>query len=364
MEVRPRVAPVSALAVAAALLVVTATPALAGPFEPGPGPDRVVVAVLDTGIRVDHEAFADGQVVAWYDFADWSDGRGDPDVLWDPRKDPYDDRGHGTAVASMVGGVQPEKHTPSHAPGVDLAVAKISQPSGSASWYDVARAVRWAVDVVGADVISLSFYAYAPQAGVEHTLLEHLEHARDQGVLPVVLAGNGYANAGLPTESWLHPPASSPHALVVGGARGDGSPVAPLGSMDPEVTALYTTRVASRTCTTCYRTWSGTSFSTPLVAGMAAHLLDAARDAGLDDPSTDRLELLLKRAADDTAAPPNLEGYGFLDADGRELAEQHLLDGTEVPRDPQGEASALYVEVGQQAVRAVYSGDPDGAPGP
>lgn len=344
--------------VAALLLAISIAPMV----HAGGSSDPVVVAVLDTGIRASHEAFEDGQVVAWWDFGRCC-GRTVPTETWDDRQGPYDEQGHGTAVASMVAGVG--RHTPSHAPGTDLAIAKISGRDGSASDFDTGRAIRWAVDTVGADVISLSFYSYLPEEGVGDPVLEALEYARSQGVLPVVLTGNGMNNAGLPTMSWVHPPASSPHALVVGGAYGPGQPVSPQGSMDPEVVARYTATVALPCSDTCYGRWSGTSFSTPLVAGMAADLIRTARDEGLAEPTPDRLETLLKRAAlDDAATAPTLEGYGWLDGDRLDRARDHLRQGTTPDATLHGQASAAYVEVVQQTERAAWSADPDGLPAP
>lgn len=125
------------------------------------GDARVVVAVLDTGIRATHETFAPGQITAWYDFG--RPGRpAAPDTLWDPDVAPYDEAGHGTAVASMVAG-RSGRQTFSYAPGIELVVAKITGPDGTATWADVADAMRWAREIGGADIVSLSFYGYLPQ---------------------------------------------------------------------------------------------------------------------------------------------------------------------------------------------------------
>lgn len=307
----------------------------------------MTIAILDSGIRADHAAFAPGQVAAWYDF---TDHRARALAAWDPLvATPYDDLGHGTAVAAMAAGLPYSTLTPSHAPGARLAVGKVLTASNGAAWYDVARGIRWAVDVAGADVISLSIYSYQPRVGgpngwsdSEQALFDALAYARANGVLPVVLAGNGYDNGGLPTMSWLSPPAVSTSALVVGGvdATVGGAPL-PQGSWDPEVAAPYTVVGPCITSATCVRGMQGTSFSTPLVAGAAAHLLAVAREQGLV-LTPDDLEDMLKRSATDTPLPPSRDGYGLLRAPEVAAAEQRIRSSTPFPQaDP---VSAAYVE--------------------
>ncbi len=52
------------------------------------GSEEIVLAVLDTGIALNHPEFS-GRIVEGYDFVN-------------DRPDPMDDAGHGTAVASVV----------------------------------------------------------------------------------------------------------------------------------------------------------------------------------------------------------------------------------------------------------------------
>ncbi len=333
---------------------------------PGSGaaqPDDVVVAVLDSGIFAEHETFRPGQVVAWYDFTS-DDGSGVPDAVWDPAIQPYDDDGHGTAVAAMVGGSGPGQ-TASHAPGVSLAIGKV-QDGGTTQAADLARAIAWAVHVVDADIISISQWWGLPWVGAAPELIAAIQDARQAGVLVVVLAGNAI------TPSWLHAPATSRHALVVGGAWADpsypfglavvpdGTPTEPLSSAEPEVTARFFVKPPTLDCASCYssHSYQGTSFAAPLVAGMAASLLGTARAAGLAEPGPDRLEALLKWAAlDAPAVAPSLEGYGYLAAAELELAREHLLART-LPNanNPVKIASAAWVENAQPSLRHLGAG--------
>ncbi|HEX2021911.1 MAG TPA: S8/S53 family peptidase [Candidatus Thermoplasmatota archaeon] len=323
-------------------------------MAPAASTEPVVIAVLDSGIRSTHAAFAPGQVVAWHDFTNPTPRAAGP---WDGLvPTPYDDVGHGTAVASLAAGATVDGMTRSHAPGARLVIGKVLRADGTFAWADLARAIRWSVDVAHADVVSVSLYGYAPEIGPaagqdERAVLDALAYARDLGALPVVLAGNGAQNAGIPTMSWLHAPSMSVDALVVGGAHSDGTPVAPRSSLEPEVTANYTAVAACADSDRCLRVTSGTSFATPLVAGAAARLVGVARALGAD-ASPDAIESLLKASARDTAAPPPVEGYGFLGWPEIDAAEASQRAGGS-PRD--AGANGLYVEDVQDTVRRLWS---------
>lgn len=341
----------------AAVALIFLAPALAG-LAPTAGAateeaqpwDDVVVAVLDSGIRPDHKAFEAGQIVAWRDFVN-----GQPT--------PYDDPGHGTAVASMVGG-DLAGLTPSHAPGVKLAVGKVLSAENGAYWTDVTAAIHWAVDTVQADVITLSVYNYGISVGgpgysaSSRDLLDAIEYARDSGVLVTILAGNGQSNAGIPSMSYFHVPSVSGHALIVGGAGFGGLvPTAPLGDMEAEVVADYTVTVACHDGAACSKRASGTSYSTPLVAGAAARLIGVAREMGIT-LTPDELEDIIKKNAVDGPAPPTLEGYGYVGAVAVANAEAHLRNGT--PHGgPTTAVNALYVEEVQRRQRDAWR---DGLP--
>lgn len=307
--------------------------------------DPVIIAILDSGIRPTHAAFAPGQVVAWRDFVNGAPA-------------PYDDLGHGTQVASAAAGIAASGITPSLSPGTKLAIGKVLSADNGAAWLDVAEAIRWAVDDVGADVISLSIYSYsagltAPVGGWHPSaeeMLDALAYARSRGVLPVVLAGNGNNNAGIPSVSYFHVPGVSEAALIVGGAGSNALPQAPLGTMEAEVTSLYTVTAACPASDTCVGSASGTSFSTPRVAGAAARLIAAARAEGRSI-APDEIEARLKAAARDTPAPPTLEGYGFIGPAETNAAVAALVAGEEP--QPDG-VNALYVENVQAIGRGVW----------
>ncbi|GAA4369470.1 S8 family serine peptidase [Agromyces bauzanensis] len=100
----------------------------------------VVVAIVDTGLDLEHPAF-EGRVVDGWDFVD------DDDV-------PQDGNGHGTHVAGTVAAAI-DWGTPSGAPAAAIMPVRVLDDNGAGSPELVARGILWAADH-GAQVINLS----------------------------------------------------------------------------------------------------------------------------------------------------------------------------------------------------------------
>ncbi|HVE92870.1 MAG TPA: S8/S53 family peptidase [Actinomycetota bacterium] len=356
--------PARVLAVALSVLCVAATQPASADNRFG-GRD-VIVAVLDTGLNPLHQEFDyrgpssdDDQIVAWWDFTEAKGAKRNPAPgrLWDDRApDPFDDNGHGTATASLAAGRNAAPFAvkePSFAPGTQLAIGKVGNKGGSISG-DAAAAVRWAVDTVKADVINMSFGHSYPFPSVWDDTDEALAYARRAGVTVVVANGNGFGNAGGPGAPGWASPNSTSDVISVGASDVFGV----ITHTDPEVVAkFFGVKAAGHNCNACYAGATGTSFSAPLVAGMAAKLIDTALAAGR--PSTPQaVETLLKWSARDTLYPPSMEGYGVLDAASFAPAVQHAAAGT-LPSSP-NPVNALYVEQVANGLREHWSTTLDG----
>lgn len=312
-------------------------------------PDPVVVAVIDTGLAAGHAEFDyrgadnnDDQIVAWWDFSNDAEGHlpnaGD---LWDPVvREPFDPHGHGTATASMAVGLnRDEDKSPSAFPGGKLAVAKVGSGAKADITGDISAAFEWAVDTVGADVISMSIGAGFVLLGSEG-YYDSIAYARESGVLVVVSNGNGFLNSGVPGEpGTVKGYGNSPHVLSVGAADADGLIV----TTDPEVVADFSPVAADNDGG--YARATGTSFGAPFVAGLGARLISEARAAGRELEPADA-ERLLKFSARDTAYPPNVEGYGVLDIDSVRPAVEHARAGTAPQPDPVNDAYSTLVRDG------------------
>lgn len=270
----------------ALLVILILTAPLAAPGGAAEA-DPIRIALLDTGILPTHSEFRAGQVVAWRDFVNG-------------RPAPYDDHGHGTAVASRAAGRTIGAHA-----AAELIVGKVlDQNNRLADWEPSADAIRWATDA-GADVISISLWATGPQPTSNAVLAPAIDYATQRGVLVVWIAGNGGTPV-VSTPSTVLPGSASPQVLVVGAANEAGVR-APFSQYDPEILAPgWNVRVAWADGG-IYR-GSGTSYAAPWIAGAAARLL---AEGAPRDP--DWLEwVLLHVASDDEDVTYLHEGYGFV----------------------------------------------------
>lgn len=298
-------------------------------------PEEVRIALLDSGILLTHPEFAPGQVVAWKDFVN-----GQPA--------PYDDEGHGTAVASRAAGA-----TMGAYPGAKLIVGKVLDSGGFAWWANVANGIRWATEQ-GADVISVSIWSPSLFPTSNLVVANAINDASARGVLVVWIAGNGgtgsVQGAAVPAElpATVLPGGSSPQALVVGAAYEDGRKVW-YSRMDPEILAPgcdVTLALIGNASTS--RQGCGTSYAAPWVAGVAARMIaeGAPRDLSW-------LKWVLCHVARDSLAVTYLdEGYGFVGA--AEAAQAYAIARGDAPVPGPDARDGFHA--GTAAARVVASG--------
>lgn len=305
---------------------------------PGTADETPIVAILDTGIEPDHSEFREGQLVAFKDFVNGED-------------EPYDDRGHGTAVASRVAGA-----TYGAFPEARLAMAKVLTSTGTLQDPElIGEAVRWAVDDVEADVISVSIGTTAFKLGEESDANSAIRYAHRSGVTVVWAAGNwrtfleGPPNNPFgdnPTTLLSGGGVSSPYALLAGAAHEDGTPWEQSAYI-PDVLAWgASVPVATRDNGTA--TLSGSSFAAPFVAGVAARLIH-------EDPTIppQKVQRIIKTTAqDDPTTPYHLEGYGFVDETSLQHALQVARGEADMPLRPLDDAQYLAF-TGARSVPAV-----------
>ncbi len=225
----------------AAFAQVVLTPAHA--LEMG---DGVIVAVLDTGVDLNHTALAarllPGRDVVADDALAMDEG---PGFGW----------GHGTHVAGIVARV---------APAAKILPVRVLNHDGRGNIFTLAYAVEWAV-LHGADVINLSLGADKESRLLEDTLA----WAQSQGVVIVAAAGNDNTGA----EQY---PAGFANVISVAAidAWGRKASFSNYGAwVDLAAPGVGITSTVPFSGGNGYAGWSGTSMSTAFVSGAAALLV-------------------------------------------------------------------------------------------
>jgi len=275
----------------------------------------VLVCLLDVGFHKSHPVFKAARLLAEWDFVN-----GDGDVqqnLNDPQD--YSDS-HGTGTWSALGGFMPgQLMGPAFRAEFILGKTetdRFERPVEEDYW---AAGIEWA-ESLGADVVSSSlgytdWYTFKDMDGRTAVTTRAANRAADLGVVVVNAAGNER------NDAWGHinAPADGFKVIAVGAVSADGR-IASFSSPGP----TYDGRIKPEVCALGVSTWiaglngdgspkygpgSGTSFATPLVAGVVALLLEAHPDWTPDDVR----EALLATASRSTT-PDNDYGWGIVNA--------------------------------------------------
>jgi subtilisin family serine protease len=209
----------------------------------------------------------------------------------------------------------------------------------SATLANLTEAYEWAVNVVHADVVSVSIGSIIPTTpAVDHILFESFDRsihrAMENGTLTIVSGGNGIEDACGPTFSWLSSFSYSDAAIAVGSLSEDASQplLVSCSAFQPDISsggnAVHGACIASDTCYD--ETLSGTSFAAPRVAGGAATLLREAIAGGPDLGARHLRDLVLSCVVDDVW-PYATEGAGFFNQPAVDRGLSHARDGTLCP---------------------------------
>lgn len=243
---------------------------------------QIVVAVIDTGVDDNHPDLinnfyknSDGDIIGTRFF-----NNGETDQSFD------DDNGHGTHVAGIIAA---ECDNTIGIAGVTRNNAVKIMPVKVLNKYDdgyygynkdIALGIRWAVDN-GADIINLSLGGPSPDSETTNAI----QYATDNNVLVVGAAGNsdynqfveypgadknvlcvGAIDKDLDLASFSSYKTDESYPMKAGGIRG-------VDLCSPGVSILSSYDDNSDTYQDTYRKISGTSMSTPLVAGIAALIM-------------------------------------------------------------------------------------------
>jgi thermitase len=254
------------------------------------GSGDIVIAVVDTGIDLDHPDFScSGKLVTGKNFVDTS-------------SPPEDDQGHGSHVAGIAAAcTNNSTGVAGVAWGARLMPVKVLDSSGNGTYEWVANGITYAADH-GADIVNLSLGGLSDSS----TLSDAVEYAYNRGTLVVAAAGN-CAQGGYYCDYYVNPimyPAAYSTTLAVA-ATDSLDNWASFSEHHPYVDVaapgvnIYSTVIGG------YGYKDGTSMATPYVAGLAALIWSL-------DPSLahDQVRNIIQITADDLQVPPGLGGPG------------------------------------------------------
>ncbi|WP_322618635.1 S8 family serine peptidase [Deinococcus terrestris] len=226
----------------------------------------IKVAVIDTGVDVDHPALA-GSLAPAGEWRDFYAGDTNPDEEGVLGEGGY---GHGTGVAGIVLQI---------APKATILPLRVLGPDGSGDVLHVAQAIDWAV-ARGAQVINLSLGSEERSAIVQDAIKRATEK---NNVLVVASAGNENRPAISYPAHDMASGGAGERSLSVGSVNTAGlkSPFSNYSS-NLEMVALgenvYTPGPDGMLVS-----WSGTSMATPMAAGGLALALSQGIDVPLKD---------------------------------------------------------------------------------
>lgn len=241
------------------------------------GEPTVHVAVLDTGVNLDHPELR-GKLLPGRDFVDLEglDTTGFVGDFMAYDDVPEDEVGHGTHVSGIIvargiqmdEGVAPECRI---IPVRVLATMKSGDRLVGAGIIDnINTGIKWAVDN-GADIINMSLGIRHVGGGLPHE--DVIRYALAKNVTVVAASGNDGT-----AERYY--PGALPGVIAVGAVDQNGV-VTPFTSYGASITVVAPgTNIYSSFAHDTYAFASGTSQAAPFVTGAAALLYSAARSAG------------------------------------------------------------------------------------
>ncbi|MES1155091.1 MAG: S8 family serine peptidase, partial [Pseudorhodoplanes sp.] len=211
--------------------------------------DRVLVAVIDSGVDTTHPEFA-GVIADTFD-------------VLDPAEPPH---AHGTAIA---GAIAAHSRLMGVAPAAKILAIRAfgeSRGGGEGTTFNIIKSVDWAM-TKGAQIINMSFAG--PQ---DPALSRRLVAARDKGIVLIAAAGNAGA------KSPPLYPAADANVIAVTATDSDDNLFNASNRGQHIAIAAPGVDILLPSPGATYQVSSGTSFAAAHVSGIAALILERKRD--------------------------------------------------------------------------------------
>ncbi|MHA1668130.1 MAG: S8 family peptidase [Candidatus Heimdallarchaeaceae archaeon] len=258
-----------------------------------PAGQNIKIGIIDSGIDYTHPDL-DNNYVGGIDYVN-------------DDSDPYDDCGHGTHVAGIVGAEDNDiVSVIGVAPKVSLYGIKVLNSGGSGSASDTIAGINWAVNNK-MDIINLSLGNLFGSS----TLKEAINRAWDTGIVVVAAAGNN--------GPWVLAPAKYDKSIAVANLAPVPSSTNPTSvthnegsntgsSLDVSAPGTY---IISDWPSNSYYNGTGTSMASPMVAGTCALILSVDTRFSPEDVR----QILISTASDlGATGHDNKYGYGQINA--------------------------------------------------
>lgn len=140
-----------------------------------------VVAILDSGVQVDHPSLKEN-IIDGYNFTD--DDEGNPTIY-------KDYLGHGTHVTGIIAAVDNGRGIAGVAPKSKVLILKVINHMGRGSFENLIKAIMYAVDWTGPNGEKVNIMNMSLGSSESHEeLYKAIKYARSKGIVLVAAAGN------------------------------------------------------------------------------------------------------------------------------------------------------------------------------